>query len=66
MTTAMWGRARSSPSPSCWAARCASPWVGAALQAGEAEIQIRRGLEARAVPLEGAAEAVAELWQGLP
>ena len=37
-----------------------------ALQAGEVEIQIRRGLEVRAVPLEGAAEAVAELWQGLP
>jgi prolyl-tRNA synthetase len=36
------------------------------LAAGEIEVQIRRGREARAVPLEGAAVAVRELWQGLP
>jgi prolyl-tRNA synthetase len=36
------------------------------LQAGELELQVRRGLESRSVPLEGAAEAVAALWQGLP
>ncbi len=36
------------------------------LQVGELEVQLRRGLEVRAVPLESAAEAVAELWQGLP
>jgi prolyl-tRNA synthetase len=36
------------------------------LENGEIEIQIRRGLEARSAPLEEAARAVAELWQGLP
>jgi prolyl-tRNA synthetase len=33
---------------------------------GEVEVQIRRGREARTVPLEGAAQAVAELWQSVP
>jgi prolyl-tRNA synthetase len=37
-----------------------------ALAAGEIEVQIRRGRDMRTVPIEGAAEAVAELWQGLP
>ena len=36
------------------------------LAAGEIEVQIRRGRESRTVPLTGAAEAVAELWRGLP
>ncbi len=36
------------------------------LAAGELEVQIRRGRESRALPLTGAAEAVAELWRGLP
>jgi prolyl-tRNA synthetase len=36
------------------------------LENGELEVQIRRGLEARSVPLEDAARAVAELWQNLP
>jgi len=36
------------------------------LAAGEVEVQIRRGRESRTVPLSGAAEAVAELWRGLP
>jgi prolyl-tRNA synthetase len=36
------------------------------LAAGEIEVQIRRGKEARTVPIEGAAEAVAGLWQELP
>ena len=36
------------------------------LQAGELELQLRRGQETRTVPLEGAAQAVAELCQGLP
>jgi prolyl-tRNA synthetase len=36
------------------------------LAAGEAEVQVRRGREMRTVPLEPAAAAVAELWQGLP
>jgi prolyl-tRNA synthetase len=31
----------------------------------EVEVQIRRGLESRTVPLEGAAQAIAELWQDL-
>jgi prolyl-tRNA synthetase len=35
------------------------------LAAGEIEAQIRRGRETRAVPLEGAAQAAAELWAGL-
>jgi prolyl-tRNA synthetase len=36
------------------------------LGSGELEVQVRRGRELRAVGLEGAAEAVAELWRGLP
>ena len=36
------------------------------LESGELEAQIRRGREDRSVPLEGAAEAVAELWRTLP
>jgi prolyl-tRNA synthetase len=36
------------------------------LAAEEIEVQIRRGRESRSVPLSGAAEAVAELWRGLP
>jgi prolyl-tRNA synthetase len=35
-------------------------------QSGELEVQVRRGQEARSVPLDGAAEAVAELWRSLP
>jgi prolyl-tRNA synthetase len=36
-----------------------------ALEAGELEAQIRRGMERRALPLEGAAGAVRELWSEL-
>ena len=36
------------------------------LGSGEVEAQVRRGREARTVPLEGAAPAAAELWRGLP
>jgi prolyl-tRNA synthetase len=36
------------------------------LASGELEVQLRRGRESRAVPLEGAADAVADLWRGLP
>ena len=36
------------------------------VEAGEVEAQVRRGREKRALPLEGAAEAAAELWRGLP
>jgi prolyl-tRNA synthetase len=36
------------------------------LAAGEIEVQVRRGREARAVPIEGAAAAIAELWSALP
>jgi prolyl-tRNA synthetase len=36
------------------------------LAAGEIEVQVRRGRESRAVPVQGAAEAVAELWRELP
>ena len=35
------------------------------VEAGEVEAQIRRGREKRSLPLEGAAEAAAELWQEL-
>ncbi len=35
-------------------------------EAGEVEAQVRRGREARTVPLEGAAEAAADLWRSLP
>ncbi len=34
--------------------------------AGEIEVQVRRGRESRAVPIEGAAETVAALWRELP
>ena len=33
---------------------------------GELEAQVRRGREARSLPLEGAAQAAADLWRGLP
>jgi prolyl-tRNA synthetase len=36
------------------------------LAAGEVEAQLRRGREARSVPLEGAAQAAADLWRSLP
>ena len=36
------------------------------LAAGELEVMIRRGLEQRSVPLEGASEAVAAVWRGAP
>jgi len=36
------------------------------LAAGEIEVQVRRGRESRTVPVEGAAQAVAELWRELP
>jgi prolyl-tRNA synthetase len=36
------------------------------LEAGELEAQVRRGREARSVPLEGAADAAADLWRSLP
>jgi prolyl-tRNA synthetase len=36
------------------------------VEAGEVEAQIRRGRDKRSLPLEGAAEAAAELWQSLP
>jgi prolyl-tRNA synthetase len=36
------------------------------LAAGEIEVQIRRGRESRTVPIQGAAQAVAELWSTLP
>jgi prolyl-tRNA synthetase len=35
------------------------------LASQEIEVQVRRGREARSVPLQGAAEAVAELWRRL-
>jgi prolyl-tRNA synthetase len=36
------------------------------IEAGEIEVQIRRGRESRSVPLEGAAQAAADLWADLP
>jgi prolyl-tRNA synthetase len=36
------------------------------LEAGEIEVQVRRGREQRSVPLEGAAAAAADLWRSLP
>jgi prolyl-tRNA synthetase len=36
------------------------------IEAGEVEVQIRRGRESRSVPLEGAAQAAADLWATLP
>ncbi len=35
------------------------------LQSGELEVQVRRGQETRAFPLEGAASAIADLWRDL-
>ncbi|HEX8745256.1 MAG TPA: proline--tRNA ligase [Thermoleophilaceae bacterium] len=35
------------------------------IESGEVEAQVRRGQEKRALPLEGAAAAAAELWRGL-
>jgi prolyl-tRNA synthetase len=36
------------------------------VEAGEVEVQIRRGQEKRSLPLDGAASAAAELWASLP
>jgi prolyl-tRNA synthetase len=36
------------------------------IEAGEIEVQIRRGRESSSVPLEGAAQAAADLWATLP
>ncbi len=36
------------------------------IAAGEVEAQVRRGRETRAVPLDGAAQAVADLWRSVP
>ena len=36
------------------------------LAEGEVEVQIRRGRESRTVPIDGAAGAIARLWQELP
>jgi prolyl-tRNA synthetase len=36
------------------------------VESGELEVQVRRGREARSLPLQGAAAGVAELWRGLP
>ncbi len=36
------------------------------LQNGEVEVQVRRGREASTIPLEGAAQAAADLWRSVP
>jgi len=36
------------------------------IEAGEIEAQVRRGREPRSVPLNGAADAAADLWRSLP
>jgi prolyl-tRNA synthetase len=36
------------------------------VEAGEVDVQIRRGREERSLPLEGAAEVAADLFQTLP
>jgi prolyl-tRNA synthetase len=36
------------------------------VEAGEIEVQVRRGREKGSLPLDGAAEAAAELWRTLP
>ena len=36
------------------------------VEAGELEAQVRRGQEKRALPLDGAAAAVLELWRSVP
>jgi prolyl-tRNA synthetase len=38
---------------------------GRTIKSGEIEAQVRRGRESRTLPLEGAAEAAAELWRSL-
>jgi prolyl-tRNA synthetase len=36
------------------------------LEAGEIDVQVRRGQEKRSLPLDGAAKAAADLWATLP
>jgi prolyl-tRNA synthetase len=36
------------------------------VEAGEIDVQVRRGQEKRSLPLEGGAEAAVELWRTLP
>jgi len=38
---------------------------GRTIANGEIEVQVRQGLESRTLPIEGAAEAAAELWRSL-
>ena len=67
-TTATRGRGRSSPTPSCSACPLRLTVGRRSLESGRAEAQVRRGLAEveGGVPLQGAAEAVAELWRTLP
>ena len=66
-TTATSGPARSSPTPSCSAARCGSRSGKRTLSGGELEVQVPpRPRDARACRSSGAAEAVRELWRTLP
>jgi len=36
------------------------------LAAGDVEVQVRRGRESQTVPIDGAVEAIAGIWRGLP
>jgi prolyl-tRNA synthetase len=36
------------------------------ISGGEIEVQVRRGRDARTIPLEGAAQAAADLWRSVP
>ena len=36
------------------------------LESNEVEVQVRRGMEKKSLPLDGAAAAARELWRGLP
>ena len=58
-------RGRSSPTPSCSAARCASRWASAAWRPARSRCRCAAGGRSASLPLEGAAAAAAELWRGL-
>ncbi len=65
-TTATPARARSSPTPSCSACRCGSPSAGARSRPARSRRSCGAAAWRPSVPLDGAADAAADLWRSLP
>ncbi len=65
-TTATAARGRSSPTPSCWAARCGSRSASADSRPDRSTPSCGAASSRASLPLDGAAQAAAELWATLP